>query len=191
MVGIYVTSSHWLPAVVLGILRAGAAYVPVDRSLHLTRRCQILVDLGVQRILVERSLIDEFVEAVRGLSQCSLQEMSQSVSSSLSGGLVLVHLKHHVPNGLPHGDDVKLAYVLQTSGSTGLPKTVKVPHECIVPNVLDIREKFAITSDDVILLCSPHTFDPSVVEVSPVVLQSQSDVCMCVCVDECEHTYIY
>jgi hypothetical protein len=68
----------------------------------------------------------------------------------------------------------------------------KVEGRCRDPLLcFSFREKFAITSDDVILLCSPHTFDPSVVEVSPVVLQSQSDVCMCVCVDECEHTYIY
>ena len=32
-----------------------------------------------------------------------------------------------------------LAYVLHTSGTTGLPKTVRVPHKCIVPNILHLR----------------------------------------------------
>lgn len=32
-----------------------------------------------------------------------------------------------------------LAYVLHTSGTTGLPKIVKVPHKCIVPNIVHLR----------------------------------------------------
>lgn len=32
-----------------------------------------------------------------------------------------------------------LAYVLHTSGTTGLPKTVRVPHRCILPNILHLR----------------------------------------------------
>ena len=90
-------------------------------------------------IVILISVIQEFVEAVRVMSQCSLYEASQSMPNGLPGGLALVHLKHDVSNGLAHDDDVRLAYALQTSGSTGLPKTVKVPHECIVPNVIDIR----------------------------------------------------
>lgn len=33
----------------------------------------------------------------------------------------------------------ELAYVLHTSGTTGLPKTVRVPHQCILPNILHLR----------------------------------------------------
>ena len=40
------------------------------------------------------------------------------------------------PGRVSHGE---LAYVLHTSGTTGLPKTVRVPHKCIVPNILHLR----------------------------------------------------
>lgn len=33
----------------------------------------------------------------------------------------------------------QLAYVLHTSGTTGLPKIVKVPHKCVVPNIVHLR----------------------------------------------------
>lgn len=88
-----------------------------------------------------------------------------------------------------HGD---LAYVLHTSGTTGFPKTVRVPHRCILPNILHLRSVrtcfctrmaflkesikeisrvfllrslFQMRADDVVFLASPLTFDPSVVDI--------------------------
>ncbi|XP_030305537.1 beta-alanine-activating enzyme [Calypte anna] len=58
-----------------------------------------------------------------------------------------------------------LAYVLHTSGTTGMPKIVRVPHKCIVPNIQHLKSLFEITEDDVLFLASPLTFDPSVVEL--------------------------
>ncbi|NWT00809.1 ACSF4 enzyme, partial [Mionectes macconnelli] len=58
-----------------------------------------------------------------------------------------------------------LAYVLHTSGTTGFPKIVRVPHKCIVPNIQHLKSIFEITQEDVLFLASPLTFDPSVVEL--------------------------
>ena len=68
-------------------------------------------------------------------------------------------------------DDVSIcpssiAYVLHTSGTTGCPKRVCVPHCSIVPNIVDLRSRFNITPDDIIFNAAPLTFDPSFVEVS-------------------------
>lgn len=41
--------------------------------------------------------------------------------------------------GLKEAGRGDLAYVLHTSGTTGLPKIVKVPHKCIIPNILHLR----------------------------------------------------
>ncbi|XP_069780714.1 beta-alanine-activating enzyme isoform X2 [Narcine bancroftii] len=58
-----------------------------------------------------------------------------------------------------------LAYILQTSGTTGAPKIVRVPHQCIVPNIQHLMSIFDISSDDVIFMASPLTFDPSIIEI--------------------------
>ncbi|NXU53145.1 ACSF4 enzyme, partial [Turnix velox] len=58
-----------------------------------------------------------------------------------------------------------LAYILHTSGTTGTPKIVRVPHKCIVPNIQHLKSLFEITPDDLLFLASPLTFDPSVVEL--------------------------
>ncbi|XP_053796427.1 beta-alanine-activating enzyme isoform X3 [Vidua chalybeata] len=63
------------------------------------------------------------------------------------------------------GQKDTLAYVLHTSGTTGMPKIVRVPHKCIVPNIQHLKSIFEITQDDVLFLASPLTFDPSVVEL--------------------------
>ncbi|NWW58675.1 ACSF4 enzyme, partial [Ifrita kowaldi] len=63
------------------------------------------------------------------------------------------------------GQKDTLAYVLHTSGTTGIPKIVRVPHKCIVPNIQHLKSIFEITEDDVLFLASPLTFDPSVVEL--------------------------
>ncbi|XP_030347157.1 beta-alanine-activating enzyme isoform X2 [Strigops habroptila] len=63
------------------------------------------------------------------------------------------------------GQKRSLAYVLHTSGTTGIPKIVRVPHKCIVPNIQHLKSIFEITRDDLLFLASPLTFDPSVVEL--------------------------
>ncbi|XP_034628164.1 beta-alanine-activating enzyme isoform X7 [Trachemys scripta elegans] len=58
-----------------------------------------------------------------------------------------------------------LAYILHTSGTTGIPKIVRVPHKCIVPNILHLQSLFKISPHDMLFMASPLTFDPSVVEL--------------------------
>ena len=66
----------------------------------------------------------------------------------------------------PHKIEENICYQITTSGSTGTAKVVQVPHSCIVPNIIDFNCIFeSMTSSDITLLCSPLTFDPSVVEI--------------------------
>lgn len=57
------------------------------------------------------------------------------------------------------------AYAIATSGSTGIPKVVKVPHSCILPNITDLRRILYVTNSDKIAQLTNFTFDPSIVEV--------------------------
>ena len=58
-----------------------------------------------------------------------------------------------------------IAYVVTTSGTTGVQKMVQVPHCSIVPNIVDLRSRFNIVPDDVVFNAAPLTFDPTIVEV--------------------------
>lgn len=57
------------------------------------------------------------------------------------------------------------SFIATTSGSTGEPKHIQVPIQCLQPNIDDLTKLFSITSKDVIYFSTPLTFDPSMVEI--------------------------
>ncbi|CAH0628587.1 unnamed protein product [Chrysodeixis includens] len=57
------------------------------------------------------------------------------------------------------------SFIAMTSGSTGEPKHIQVPIQCIQPNIDDLTKMFNITQHDVIFFSTPLTFDPSMVEI--------------------------
>ncbi|KAH8353423.1 hypothetical protein KR084_010833, partial [Drosophila pseudotakahashii] len=57
-----------------------------------------------------------------------------------------------------------MCYTITTTGSTGSPKIIHVPYECIAPNIVALSQKLNISMADVIYLGTPCTFDPFVVE---------------------------
>ncbi|XP_077518824.1 aminoadipate-semialdehyde dehydrogenase isoform X1 [Amblyomma americanum] len=59
----------------------------------------------------------------------------------------------------------QMAYVMFTSGTTGEPKVVRVPHECALVNIQHLRSIFNISEEDIIFQAAPLTFDPSVIEI--------------------------
>ncbi|XP_049535011.1 beta-alanine-activating enzyme isoform X2 [Anopheles darlingi] len=68
----------------------------------------------------------------------------------------------------PSSDDrmcSSAGFCVHTSGSTGPPKTIFVPPECILPNVSALTERFQLSERDLIFASSPPTFDPFVLDV--------------------------
>ena len=74
---------------------------------------------------------------------------------------IKVDIQETSPRKIP--DDI--VYVIKTSGSTGVAKTVHVTNASVVPNIIDMASEWGVTSDDVILLSSPPTFDPHIIDV--------------------------
>lgn len=59
----------------------------------------------------------------------------------------------------------QFAYAITSSGSTGVPKIVKIPHSCILPNITDLKRILDITKHDKIAQLTNFTFDPCIVEI--------------------------
>ncbi|XP_056271248.1 beta-alanine-activating enzyme isoform X2 [Pseudoliparis swirei] len=175
VMGLYCSDDLFTPVWILGILQTPAAYVPLDPDAPGLLTSRVLDRVGLQFCAVKTDELQRFQDAVG-------DHASVEVLSSLPKfRLTLVRL---APRGPEHGGaraaggaaaptaggsreagPGDLAYVLHTSGTTGLPKIVRVPHRCILPNILHLRSLFQMSPDDVVLLASPLTFDPSVVDV--------------------------
>ncbi|MEB3358052.1 MAG: amino acid adenylation domain-containing protein [Synechococcales bacterium] len=139
---------------VLGVLMAGAAYVPIDPALPQERRWQLL----------DQSLSPDDVPIV--LTQRWLQaELSwpESVKS-------LVIDIHPIPPATdtltrPTAQTTDLAYVIYTSGSTGTPKGVVIDHRSAVNTILDINRRWQVGPGDRIFALSSLSFDLSVYDL--------------------------
>jgi amino acid adenylation domain-containing protein len=147
LVGVCLPRSADLVAVLLGVLMAGAAYVPLDPSYPAERLAFMLADSGVRLVVGDRGSWPEGMG--RGTEVLWAGE-------ALAGSPVACGTSV---------DPECLAYVIYTSGSTGRPKGVAIRHSGITANVSDLNVRFGVGADDGIAALSALGFDMSVYEM--------------------------
>jgi amino acid adenylation domain-containing protein len=151
VVGVCMERSLEMVVSLLAILKAGAAYLPLDPSYPAERLQFMLEDAGATILLARGSL----VELPRG-GQTSL------LDTDLEWGSL-------DREGCPDLDDScgpdNLAYVIYTSGSTGRPKGVMIPHHGICNRLLWMQETYQLTPDNRVLQKTPLGFDVSLWEL--------------------------
>lgn len=135
---------------VLGILKSGAAYLPVDPSHPEERRFQLLRDGNVGVVLTQ-SWLDEQLGWPEGMERLHIDQIAPR-----EGDI-------ERPNGSGNPDD--LAYVIYTSGSTGVPKGVMINHRSAVNTILDMNKRFSVGPEDRVLALSNLNFDLSVYDM--------------------------
>ncbi|XP_011472063.1 acyl-CoA synthetase family member 4 [Oryzias latipes] len=179
VIGLYCSDDLLVPVWILGILQCPAAYMPLDPEAPALLTAQAMSQSGLTFCAVNTHLMQRFQAAlsryltfevcetlpkfeltliqIRKLSFAKPEPGTQQDSHQESGCAAPLS-----EGGAAHRE---LAYVLHTSGTTGPPKTVRVPHTCIVPNILHLRSLLQMSASDVVFLASPLTFDPSVVDI--------------------------
>jgi amino acid adenylation domain-containing protein len=133
----------------IAVLKAGAAYVPVDASLPGERLRHLLAHAEVECALTQRR-IDARVDWPAGIRRLCVDEAE-----------ALPPARAPAATAGP-GD---LAYVIYTSGSTGLPKGVMIEHRAALNTILDVNERFGIGAGDRVIGLSSLSFDLSVYDL--------------------------
>ena len=135
---------------ILGILKAGAAYVPLDPAYPNDRLAFMMEDTASPVLLVHAGLLDSLPETTATTVRVDEERERFDAQST------------DAPSVAVHGDDP--AYVMYTSGSTGKPKGVVVPHRGPVRLVHEAN--FAtIDEERTFLLLAPISFDASTLEL--------------------------
>ncbi|WSA47483.1 amino acid adenylation domain-containing protein [Streptomyces sp. NBC_01803] len=146
-VAVLLDRSADLPAATLAVLRAGAAYVPLNPADPVARMRQVLTETGAAALVTDR-------EPVAGLCPPGVPVLR----TDRSGGA------EEAADDAPHaGDPAELAYVMYTSGSTGRPKGIGVTHANILALVDDRR--WRSSAHERVLVHSPFAFDASTYEM--------------------------
>jgi amino acid adenylation domain-containing protein len=142
----------------LGILKAGAAYLPLDPTYPAERLQYILQDGGPKALLTQQSLR----QSLSGVAIPTLLLDSDELRATLSARPV------HNPEARVHGLTARnLAYVIYTSGSTGTPKGVMVEHASVINMLTAQAAMCALTPRDRVLQFASFAFDSSVAEMFP------------------------
>lgn len=155
LVGVQLPRSEWQMITLLAVLKAGAAYVPLDPAFPVSRVQEIADDCEWPLLITE-----EWLTVYR-------QEASQYSDAPLPY----------------HGTPEDLVYVIFTSGSTGKPKGVMMPYYGVMNRLWWMWEHYGFNREDVILQKTNFTFDVSVWEIfmplcmgARMVLCSQEEV---------------
>lgn len=164
-IGIYFTKAVESVAAMLGALKAGAVYVPLDPASPVDRIEYILGNCGIKGLVTTS-------ERLKSLSPAARQGMAFSVlvEGSVEGNPEAISWNALGQFPSDRGPEVQmtttdLAYILYTSGSTGRPKGVMISHQNALTFVEWCAETFNIQSDDHLSNHAPLHFDLSVFDV--------------------------
>lgn len=148
LVGLYLERSVALVIAMLGVLKAGAAYVPLDLTIPQPRLRFIAHDAQFKLILTSQLLHAQLAEVSEQVPIISLE----SLEEQLTGNQELPELVHP-----PIVDN--LAYVIYTSGSTGEPKGVMISHQGVAHYVYWCSQRYDVMAGRGALVHSSVSFD--------------------------------
>jgi len=135
-------------AAVLGVLRAGGCFVPLDPWHPAQWRARTLTSAAIAHAVIDATTADDFLD----IEEIEAWDFTMLLGSDASGEL-------------PAGVVTQPAYIIHTSGTTGRPKGVVIPHRNVLALVEATRELFALSTRDVWTMFHSAAFDFSVWEM--------------------------
>lgn len=166
LVAVYMERSAELLVALLGTMRVGGAYIPLDPGYPGDRLAYILADSRPKVVVSDSGLRDRLRELTAGASEPHV---------------VLIDEDHgdDVPwAGPQHVGGANLAYVIYTSGSTGNPKGVMVPHRALTNFLCAMARRLGLTAGDQMLAVTTHSFDIAALELFlPLVTGARCHIC--------------
>jgi amino acid adenylation domain-containing protein len=135
----------------LGILKAGAAFAPLDPRYPRERLALLLDDTQATLLLTQPSL-----------AECLPQGKAQPIYLDNKADILRGQSRE---NPVPVASPTDLAYVIYTSGSTGKPKAAAINHGAVVNLLHAMAQEFVLREQDVLLAVSPLSFDVATMDV--------------------------
>ncbi len=158
-VGLLLDKSIVAVAALLGILKAGACYVPLDPRAPAPRIAAMADDARLHGLITTDARAGVLAPLLRSAPPCRLLVGEDLASLAVAGG---AHIA--APPRVGQDSD-RLAYILYTSGSTGMPKGVMIGHRAALSFVDWAVRYFGLRPDDIVANHAPLHFDLSVFDL--------------------------
>lgn len=142
IVAIMAEPSFEMIIALLGIIKSGAAFLPIDPNLHQDRIAYMLDDSRPVFVLTQSGYMGKFSE-MNALPLLLIEQLHSESSNAI--------------NSISESND--LAYVIYTSGTTGQPKGVMVEHGSFAFKMNWSKQEYQLTADDRSLQLCPFFFD--------------------------------
>ncbi|MDT0125883.1 amino acid adenylation domain-containing protein [Paenibacillus sp. RRE4] len=161
LVGLLMEQPQEMIISILAVLKAGAAYLPIDATYYPEERItNIIEDSAIKLLITDESTITnklskKFIHDVE--SKGSHVRLFKKVANE-----ALVFLEEN-PTNMNSPEDI--AYVIYTSGTTGVPKGVMLKHKGLVNLAISQHQSFGITNRSRLLQFASFSFDASVSEI--------------------------
>ena len=158
LVGVMLDRSEEMIVALLGILKSGGAYVPIDPEYPTTRIQYMLEDSGCKALITDSKYMDIIGDEERVSPFIDLNSLPQT----------------SIENPEPLSSPRNLAYVIYTSGSTGKPKGAMIEHRSLINLCYWHKTEFSLSHDDRVTQFVSFSFDVSVWETFPVLVSGSS-----------------
>ncbi|MEA2692206.1 MAG: hypothetical protein QOJ16_1593, partial [Acidobacteriota bacterium] len=152
-IGLAVARSVETAVALLGILKAGAAYLPLDPA-YPAERLRYMAEQADARLVVGRG---EPLPALLAAGACWVDLVGEAAAIAAAS--------ESPPPVVPEPED--LAYVIYTSGSTGRPKGVAMAHRALVHYAVEMARRLELRADDRVLQFASLSFDVLLEELLP------------------------
>lgn len=160
LVGIFLDRSLCMIQCLLAVMKAGAAYVPLDPTYPKDRLAFMLQDSKVSALLTQEDLLERLPSSEAKILRVDADR--QKI------------LRQETTNLNEEFTSNSLAYVIYTSGSTGKPKAVEIEHRNVVNCLEAMKDHLDLNKEDVLLAVTTLSFDISVLELFlPLVVGAQ------------------
>ncbi|MBC8756868.1 amino acid adenylation domain-containing protein [Kordia sp. YSTF-M3] len=157
LVGIMLERSSLMIVAILGILKSGAGYLPIDLEYPVDRKMFMIENSKIKSLIISsKDIFDEILAA--NINVFTIDSKLDAISE-YSGDKSLNNSHHD-----------SLAYTIYTSGTSGMPKGVMIEHKSLVNLCLYHKEFYKVTNDSRVALYHGTSFDGSVWELFPYLI---------------------
>lgn len=145
-IGVLLERSATTIAILLGILKAGKSYIPLDPTFPEIRLQYIIDHSGIELLISDQA-------------ESKFSEITTIESNDLL--ISILKLNGNVRHEVKSSDT---AYVIYTSGSTGKPKGVEIGHKALLNFLLSMKDKPGVDAADILFAVTTYSFDISILE---------------------------